>query len=67
MPTYQSALKLNPNNHRVKFHLAVLLERLTSSTPEYEEESTKLMEELRRSEAVDACLVDCWGYVRWHT
>jgi len=67
LDAYQSALKLNPNNHRVKFHLAVLLERLTSSTPEYEEESTKLMEELRRSEAVYACLVDSWGYVRWHT
>ena len=67
LDAYQSALKLNPKNHRVKFHLAVLLERLSSSIPEYEEESTKLMEELRRSEAVYACLVDSWGYVRWHT
>lgn len=31
------------------------------------EESEKIMETLRRGEANLSCLVDSWGYVRWHT
>jgi tetratricopeptide (TPR) repeat protein len=30
------------------------------------EEASALFEQLRRREAVHACLVDSWGYVRWH-
>jgi hypothetical protein len=31
------------------------------------EESEKIMETLRRGESNLSCLVDSWGYVRWHT
>jgi len=46
----------------IAFHLGVALERLGM-----EEEAEVLMDRLRRSEASYACLVDSWGYVRWHT
>ena len=31
------------------------------------EESERIMETLRRGESNLSCLVDSWGYVRWHT
>ena len=59
---YREAYRLNPSSARAGFHLAVALERLGRV-----EESEPLMEQLRRSEAKVSCLVDSWGYVRWHT
>jgi len=46
----------------VKFHLGVALERLGEA-----EEAEEIMETLRRCEAKYACLVDSWGYIRWHS
>jgi Macrocin-O-methyltransferase (TylF) len=44
------------------FALAVALERLGQA-----EEADELLESLQRCEAPISCLVDTWGYVRWHT
>lgn len=62
VPCYRQAHKMRPNNRLFLFHLAVALERLGEV-----EESEQLMEILRRSELRHSCLVDSWGYVRWHT
>lgn len=68
MDAYRSALKLHISpsndsmNYDVLFHLAVALERLEET-----EESNEIMEKLRRCEISHSCLVDSWGYVRWHT
>jgi hypothetical protein len=43
------------------FYLAVALERLG-----HMEESVPILESMQRSEAPACCLVDSWGYVRWH-
>ena len=59
---YRKAVKLAPNNRLFTFHLAVVLERLGEK-----EESEQLMDQLRKSAAHIACLVDSWGYIRWHT
>lgn len=59
---YRKAHALRPSSREVIFHLAVALDRLGET-----EESEKWVEALRRSEAQHACLVDSWGYVRWHT
>mmetsp|Transcript_31267 Transcript_31267/g.63541 ORF Transcript_31267/g.63541 Transcript_31267/m.63541 type:complete len:474 (-) Transcript_31267:1569-2990(-) len=59
---YREAYRLNPTSAQALFHLAVALERVGQV-----EESEPLMERLRRSEAKISCLVDSWGYVRWHT
>jgi len=59
---YRKALAIRPNSHTVSFHLAVALERLGKV-----DESQSIMENLRRGEAQTSCLVDSWGYVRWHT
>jgi len=62
---YREASKLGGglgSNCEVMFHLAVALERL-----ELLEESEQIMETLRRGESNLSCLVDSWGYVRWHT
>lgn len=59
---YREALRLSSGNGRVLFHLGVALERLGKV-----EESEVIMEQLRRSESILSCLVDSWGYVRWHT
>jgi len=59
---YRKAFELAPLNRVFAFHLAVALERLGET-----EEAELLMEQLRKSEAHIACLVDSWGYVRWHT
>jgi tetratricopeptide (TPR) repeat protein len=59
---YQKALELSPDNRIVQFHLALALERLGRA-----DEAEPLFERLRRSESIHSCLVDSWGYVRWHT
>jgi tetratricopeptide (TPR) repeat protein len=60
---YERAIQLAPNNRRIWFHLAVALDRLGG----FDERVNDLFEKLRRSESVYACLVDSWGYIRWHT
>jgi len=63
LEAYRAALKLKPSNSReTLFHMAVALDRLGRN-----EEAEELFEKLRREKAVYACLVDSWGYVRWHT
>jgi len=59
---YREALRLFPNNNEIRFHLGVALERLGEL-----DEANRIMEKLRNTEMVHACLVDSWGYVRWHT
>ena len=62
---YRDSIELGQglgSNSEVRFHLAVALERLGEV-----DESEKIMETLRRGEANLSCLVDSWGYVRWHT
>lgn len=59
---YREAHRLAPDNMRIMFHLAVALERLG-----VKEEAEELMDRLRRCESEHSCLVDSWGYVRWHT
>jgi tetratricopeptide (TPR) repeat protein len=59
---YRQSLSLNKNDRRVLFHLAVALERNGEK-----DESNEIIELLRRDESVFSCLVDSWGYVRWHT
>jgi len=65
--SYRNALKLSPNNKKVMFHLAVALERLGGEDDGNLHEANEIFEKLRRDEACWACLVDSWGYVRWHT
>lgn len=62
---YRKAHELQPSNRRILFHLAVLLERMEDN--ESTAETAEYMEILRREEAIYSCLVDSWGYVRWHT
>ncbi|GAX12654.1 hypothetical protein FisN_13Lh125 [Fistulifera solaris] len=62
IPPYRSALQIQPADRNVLFHLAVALERSGE-----EHEAEEIMEILRREESKYACLVDSWGYVRWHT
>lgn len=59
---YRKANTLNPGQGKVLFQMAVALERLGET-----EEAEQLTEILRRGEARNSCLVDSWGYVRWHT
>lgn len=59
---YRKAHAMRSDNKIILFHLAVALERLGEM-----EESEVLMNQLRRCELVHSCLVDSWGYVRWHT
>lgn len=58
---YRKSLSIQENG-MVWFHLAVTLERLGQV-----EEAEEIMESLRRAEAKYACLVDSWGYIRFHT
>ena len=58
---YRKALEL-ANTPSVAFDMAVALERLGEI-----EEADKILEQLNRCEAPISCLVDSWGYVRWHT
>ena len=60
---YRTALKLSPGRKSTLFRLSVALDRLG----EEPEEAERIFDQLRREEAVHACLVDSWGYVRWHT
>jgi tetratricopeptide (TPR) repeat protein len=62
---YRTALQMHPGNRETQFHLAVVLDRLGGSHEQ--EEAQALFEQLRREEAQYACLVDSWGYLRWHT
>ena len=59
---YRVALQLSPGRMSTLFRLSVALDRLGE-----QEEADKIFDTLRREEAVHACLVDSWGYVRWHT
>jgi hypothetical protein len=59
---YRGALKLNNNSANTRFALSVVLERMGKT-----EEADELMTTLQRQEAPISCLVDSWGYVRWHT
>ena len=59
---YREAARSCNGEGEVQFHLAVALERLEEA-----EESEQIMETLRRGESNLSCLVDSWGYVRWHT
>lgn len=59
---YRTALKLSPDRKSTLFNLAVGLDRLGQK-----EEAEGIFDGLRREEAIHACLVDTWGYVRWHT
>jgi tetratricopeptide (TPR) repeat protein len=59
---YRKAHELVPKNRYFVFHLAVALERLGET-----EEAERLLDQLRKSETHIACLVDSWGYIRWHT
>jgi tetratricopeptide (TPR) repeat protein len=61
--SYRKAMALQPGNRNVLFHLAVALER----TGNHDKEAAEILERLRRDEVAYACLVDSWGYVRWHT
>jgi hypothetical protein len=58
---YRQALEMS-QKASIFFYLAVALERLGQT-----EESEPILESMQRSEAPAACLVDSWGYVRWHT
>jgi hypothetical protein len=58
---YQQALEKS-QKASIFFYLAVALERLGQT-----EESQPILESMQRSEAPASCLVDSWGYVRWHT
>lgn len=59
---YRKALELSPNSSSTLFHLAVALERLGET-----KEAEAILERLQRTEAPISCLVDSWGYVRWHS
>jgi tetratricopeptide (TPR) repeat protein len=59
---YRKAHEMRPQNRLFLFHLAVALERLGET-----EEAEEYMDQLRRSELRHSCLVDSWGYVRWHS
>ena len=60
---YRTALKLSPGRKLTLFRLSVALDRLG----QHQDEAEEIFDQLRRQEAVHACLVDSWGYVRWHT
>ena len=62
LEAYQKALELQPDCRETSFRAAVVLDRTG-----HEEEATEIFERLRRDEAMYSCLVDSWGYVRWHT
>lgn len=62
LENYQKAIELQPSLRRAQFRAAVILDRLGR-----DQEASDLLEKLRRDEAQYACLVDSWGYVRWHT
>jgi tetratricopeptide (TPR) repeat protein len=114
---YRQALEFDPGNAKVRFHLAVALERLGASTTStaatvttttttapttaadsetskvsggvvldgtttdddsstistsgssssYSEEADGILDALRREPIDHSCLVDSWGYVRYHT
>lgn len=58
---YRQALDRTPSLNTA-FCMAAALERLGKT-----DESAAILESLQRSEAPISCLVDSWGYVRWHS
>jgi len=58
---YRKAIKYN-NKSLTLFYMAVAMERLGQT-----DESEPIFKSLQRSETPASCLVDSWGYVRWHT
>lgn len=63
----QAVLAYKQSSNRSKkastaFYMAVALERLGRT-----DESDPIFESMQRSESHVSCLVDSWGYVRWHT
>jgi tetratricopeptide (TPR) repeat protein len=63
---YRHGWARHPDQPRLQFHLAVALDRCSDDT-EAKNDASALFEQLRRSaDALQACLVDSWGYVRWH-
>jgi hypothetical protein len=59
---YRQALDRGVSKPSTVFFMAVALERLGKT-----EAAETIMKNLRRSEAPISCLVDSFGYVRWHT
>lgn len=60
---YRKALEASSGTNRhVMFRLAVTLDRLGEA-----KEANDIFDSLRRDEYEYACLVDSWGYVRWHS
>jgi tetratricopeptide (TPR) repeat protein len=60
---YRKALERS-NKAGTQFRLAVALERLGETE---EAEAEAMLVSLQRQESPISCLVDSWGYVRWHT
>jgi len=58
---YRKAIEYN-NKSLTLFYMAVAMERLGQT-----DESEPILKSLQRSEMPASCLVDSWGYVRWHT
>lgn len=58
---YRHALDRNPKPS-TSFAMAVALERLGKT-----EQADEILTSLQRSEAPISCLVDSWGYIRWHS
>ena len=59
---YRKSLERANNKASTIFYMAVALERLGEL-----DESEQLLQTLQRTEAPTSCLVDSWGYVRWHS
>jgi len=59
--SYRKAIEYS-NKSSTNLYMAVALERLGQT-----EESESILESMQRTEAPTSCLVDSWGYVRWHT
>ena len=59
---YRQSLDHYAHQPNTAFQLAVAAERLGKAVA-----AERIMESLQRSEAPISCLVDSWGYVRWHT
>lgn len=60
---YRQAMDRSSPDPSTEFCMAVALERLG----EQKEEAEDILDKLQRTEAPTSCLVDSWGYVRWHS
>ena len=79
LEAYRAALSYDANYTPARFHVAVVLDRMLAHTKNSttttagvlfdaaaaREEKKQILEDLRRQEA-SVCLVDSWGYCRWH-